>query len=214
MNYISNNLKSVLDSITDSVQLVAVTKNQNIADIRALYEAGHRIFGENRVQELVGKSDIFPDDVQWHLIGHLQTNKVKYIAPFIDLIQSVDNEKLLQEIDRQALKNNRVIKYLLQLHVAQEETKFGFSLNELQGFFANKIYSKYPNTQLIGIMGMASNTENIEKIKSEFQILKSNFDKYQNTPLQILSMGMSGDYKLAIECGSNMVRVGSALFAK
>ena len=213
MNHISNNLKSVLDNIPNSVQLVAVTKNQTITDVRALYEAGHRVFGENRVQELVGKSDILPDDVQWHLIGHLQTNKVKYIAPFIELIHSVDNEKLLQEIDKQAAKNNRIIKYLLQIHVAQEETKFGFSLNELQGFFANKIYSKYPNAQLCGIMGMASNTDDIQKIKSEFQILKSAFDKYKNTPLEVLSMGMSGDFKLAIECGSNMIRVGSALFA-
>ena len=212
MSNISENLNAIISNIPENVQLVAVTKTQSIADIKKLYEAGHRVFGENRVQELTAKNDVMPDDVQWHLIGHLQTNKVKYIAPFISLIQSVDNEKLLQEIDKQAKKNNRIIKYLLQMHVALEETKFGFSLNELQGFFANKIYTKYPNTELCGIMGMASNIDDNSKIKSEFDLLKATFDKYQNTPLSILSMGMSGDYKLAIECGSNMIRVGSALF--
>jgi pyridoxal phosphate enzyme (YggS family) len=212
MSNISENLNAIISNIPENVQLVAVTKTQSIADIKKLYEAGHRVFGENRVQELTAKNDVMPDDVQWHLIGHLQTNKVKYIAPFISLIHSVDNEKLLQEIDKQAKKNNRIIKYLLQMHVALEETKFGFSLNELQGFFANKIYTKYPNTELCGIMGMASNIDDNSKIKSEFDLLKATFDKYQNTPLSILSMGMSGDYKLAIECGSNMIRVGSALF--
>jgi hypothetical protein len=212
MSNISENLNAIISNIPENVQLVAVTKTQSIADIKKLYEAGHRVFGENRVQELVAKNDVMPDDVQWHLIGHLQTNKVKYIASFISLIHSVDNEKLLQEIDKQAKKNNRIIKYLLQMHVALEETKFGFSLNELQGFFANKIYTKYPNTELCGIMGMASNIDDNSKIKSEFDLLKATFDKYQNTPLSILSMGMSGDYKLAIECGSNMIRVGSALF--
>jgi pyridoxal phosphate enzyme (YggS family) len=212
MSNISENLNAIISNIPENVELVAVTKTQSIADIKKLYEAGHRVFGENRVQELTAKNDVMPDDVQWHLIGHLQTNKVKYIAPFISLIHSVDNEKLLQEIDKQAKKNNRIIKYLLQMHVALEETKFGFSLNELQGFFANKIYTKYPNTELCGIMGMASNIDDNSKIKSEFDLLKATFDKYQNTPLSILSMGMSGDYKLAIECGSNMIRVGSALF--
>jgi pyridoxal phosphate enzyme (YggS family) len=214
MIHISNNLHSITSSINTDVQLVAVTKNQNIDDVRALYDCGHKVFGENRVQELVIKKELLPDDVQWHLIGHLQTNKVKYIAPFVSLIHSVDNEKLLQEIDKQAMKNNRIINYLLQLHVAQEETKFGFNIDELNGFFANKIHLKYTNTKLCGIMGMASNTSDIAKITAEFHILKSTFEKYKKTPLQTLSMGMSNDYKLAIECGSNMIRVGSAIFAK
>lgn len=212
MNRIKENLDKVINKIPNSVQLIAVTKTQSLDDIKLLYSCGHKVFGENRVQELVSKYEELPKDIQWHLIGHLQTNKVKYIAPFISLIHSVDNDKLLQEIDKQAQKNNRIIKYLLQMHVAQEETKFGFSANELHGFFANKVYSKYPNTELCGIMGMASNTEDVEKIKSEFNLLKASYDKYKNTPLTILSMGMSGDYELAIECGSNMIRVGSALF--
>lgn len=202
-----------------SVQLVAVSKTKPNEDILSLYENGHRVFGENYVQELVKKQEELPKDIQWHFIGHLQSNKVKYIAPFVSLIHGVDSIKLLQAIDKEAKKCNRIIPCLLQVHVAKEETKFGFDINELRSA-AGEIFleKKFEHVSIAGLMGMASFTENESVIHSEFQQLKLIFDelrnayKEQTAHFNILSMGMSSDYKTAIECGSTMVRIGSTLF--
>lgn len=195
-----------------NITLVAVSKTKPVEDILELYELGHRDFGENYVQELVEKAEQLPKDIRWHFIGHLQSNKVKLITPFIYLIHGVDSLKLLKEIDKQAEKNKRLIDCLLQVHIAQEETKFGFDENEL---FAFEI-GQFANVKIKGLMGMASLTENINKIRTEFKHLKTIYDKLSTlTPqLSILSMGMSADYKIAIEEGSNMVRIGSLLFGE
>jgi len=196
--------------------LVAVSKTKPAADIQALYELGQRDFGENYVQELVDKQVALPKDINWHFIGHLQSNKVKYIAPFVFLIHGVDSYNLLKEINKQASKNNRVIDCLLQIHIAQEETKFGFDERELEQLFSTDLAS-LTNIRIKGVMGMASFSDDKEKVRGEFKRLKSLFDKYKNLSivncqLSILSMGMSGDYQLAIEEGSTMVRIGSLLF--
>ncbi len=193
--------------------LVAVSKLKPVSDIQNLYNLGHRDFGENYVQELVEKQAQLPSDIHWHFIGHLQSNKVKYIAPFAHLIQSVDSEKLLKEIDKQAAKNSRTINVLLQVHIAEEETKFGFDENELM----NLDIGLFKNVHIIGLMGMATFTDNKEKVKREFEHLHniySTLSTEKNIPLATLSMGMSDDYALAISCGSNMVRIGSLLFGK
>jgi hypothetical protein len=213
MHQIEKNLNRIKSEIGEDANLIAVTKYQSIEDVKTLYSIGFRDFAENKVQDLLVKKEELPKDINWYLIGTLQTNKVKYIAPFISMIQSVDSEKLLAEIEKQAIKNNRIIPYLLQVHVAQEETKHGFSPEEVTHFINNKIHEKYPHCKLEGIMGMATNTEDTSIIKSEFQQLKSLFDQINSfVPIRKLSMGMSSDYMLAIECGSNMIRVGSALF--
>ena len=195
-----------------NITLVAVSKTKPVEDILELYELGHRDFGENYVQELVEKAERLPKDIRWHFIGHLQSNKVKLIMPFIYLIHGVDSLKLLKEIDKQAEKNKRHIDCLLQVHIAQEETKFGFDENEL---FALEI-GQFANVKIKGLMGMASLTENVNKIRIEFKQLKTLYGKLSTfTPqLSILSMGMSADYKIAIEEGSNMVRIGSLLFGE
>jgi PLP dependent protein len=210
---IAGKTRGIISSIPKNVTLVVVTKTQQAEKIMEVYDAGYKIFGENKVQELLEKYETLPKDIQWHLIGHLQTNKVKYIAPFVHLIHSVDSLKLLQEIDKQALRNNRGIDCLLQIHIAQEETKFGFDFNEAEQIInANQL----KNVSIVGLMGMATNTNNEEQIKSEFHSLKSFFDKLksqtQNPLFQILSMGMSSDYKIAIKEGSTMVRIGSSIF--
>jgi len=194
------------------ITLVAVSKTKPVEDILELYDLGHRDFGENYVQELVEKAERLPKDIRWHFIGHLQSNKVKLITPFIYLIHGVDSLKLLKEIDKQAEKNKRLIDCLLQVHIAQEETKFGFDENEL---FALEI-GQFTNVKIKGLMGMASLTENVNKIRIEFKQLKTIYDKLSTfTPqISILSMGMSADYKIAIEEGSNMVRIGSLLFGE
>jgi len=193
------------------VQLIAVSKTKPASDIKALYQLGQRDFGENYVQELVDKSAALPKDIRWHFIGHLQSNKVKYIAPFVYLIHGIDSYKLLQEVDKQAAKNNRVIDCLLQVHIAEEETKFGFDNNELQ---ALPDLNELKHVRVCGLMGMASFSEDMSKVRGEFHTLKTIFDQFQQkyTSIQILSMGMSGDYQIAVEEGSNMVRVGSLLF--
>ncbi len=196
--------------------LVAVSKTKPVEDISALYELGQRYFGENYVQELVDKEAILPKDIRWHFIGHLQSNKVKYIAPFVHLIHGVDSYKLLQEINKQAAKYNRTINCLLQVHIAQEETKFGFDEAELEQLFSSD-FSSLTHINIVGMMGMASFSEDKEKVGSEFQHLKSLFNQYKtintaNCQLSIISMGMSGDYALAIHEGSTMVRIGSLLF--
>ena len=191
------------------VTLVAVSKTKPATDILELYQLGQRDFGENYVQELVDKASQLPPDIRWHYIGHLQTNKVKYIAPFVHLIHGVDSIKLLQEINKQAAKNNRVIDVLLQIHIAEEETKFGLNKAELNELMNEIATMPLANIQICGLMGMASFTNDKEKVRSEFKRLKSILN---NQRLPTLSMGMSGDYKMAIEEGSTMVRIGSILF--
>ena len=195
-----------------NITLVAVSKTKPVEDILDLYNLGHRDFGENYVQELAEKAEKLPNDIRWHFIGHLQTNKVRSITPFIYLIHGVDSLKLLKEIDKQAEKNKRVIDCLLQVHIAQEETKFGFDETEL----LNLELKQFLNVRIKGLMGMASLTDDINKIRIEFKSLKTLFDKLktQNPELSILSMGMSADYKIALEEGSNMVRIGSLLFGE
>jgi pyridoxal phosphate enzyme (YggS family) len=195
-----------------NVTLVAVSKTKPPEAIKELYDLGQRDFGENYVQEMVDKQAQLPSDIRWHFIGHLQTNKVKYITPFVHLIHGVDSLKLLKEINKQALKANRIINVLLQVHIAQEETKFGLDEKELEEIFnpnSSQLH-ELKNIRIQGLMGMASFTENEEQIRKEFRYLKTLFDKY--TQLQTLSMGMSADYEIAIEEGSNMVRIGSLIF--
>lgn len=204
--------------IPQDVVLVAVSKTKPLTLIQEAYDAGQRVFGENKVQELVDKWEMLPKDIEWHLIGHLQSNKVKYIAPFVSLIHSVDSFKLLQEINKQGEKNNRIIPCLLQFHIAQEETKFGLSFEEAEEILQSREFVEMDHVSIVGLMGMASFVEDEEQIRDEFRnlhnyfaILKSNYFKY-NPDFKVLSMGMSGDYKLAIEEGSTMIRVGSSLF--
>ena len=209
---ISDNLQKIQKSIPNNVTLVAVSKTKPIDCILEAYEAGHKIFGENKVQEMTKKADLLPKDIEWHMIGHLQTNKVKFIAPFVSLIHSVDSEKLLKEINKRATQNNRVIDCLLQFHIAKESSKFG--LNEEEANKILEIQSSYPNVRIVGFMGMATFTSNKEQIKKEFSYLNTVYKKLQKDypQLKTLSMGMSGDYPIAIDEGSNMVRVGSAIF--
>lgn len=195
-----------------NVTLVAVSKIKPVSDILELYELGQRDFGENYVQELVDKQAQLPKDIRWHFIGHLQSNKVKYIAPFVHLIHGVDSLKLLKEIDKQAAKNNRVIDCLLQIHIASEETKFGMDEAELQETISQ--LENYPNVRVCGLMGMGSFSDDLDKVRTEFRLLSELFHKsdISHQTSAILSMGMSGDYKIAIEEGSTMVRIGSLLF--
>ena len=198
--------------VKQSVTLVAVSKLKPASDIEDLYKEGQRDFGENYVQELVDKQAVLPSTINWHFIGHLQSNKVKYIAPFVHLIHGVDSLKLLQEINKQALKNNRVIDCLLQVHIAKEETKFGMDAHELSA--ALEAAKQLPNVNIKGLMGMASFSDNQELVANEFKYLHDLFTTHQfdKKPASILSMGMSADYPLAIAAGSNMVRIGSLLF--
>ncbi len=200
------------------VALVAVSKTKPPADILELYNLGQKDFGENYVQELTEKHEQLPKDIRWHFIGHLQSNKVKYIAPFVSLIQAVDSKKLLAEIDKQGKKLDRTIDCLLQVHIAAEETKFGFDENDLHELF-DASFIDYKNVRILGLMGMASFTDDMEIVKNEFRSLKFLFDKYgaltfDNCSFSILSMGMSADYRTAIEEGSNMVRIGSLVFGE
>lgn len=194
------------------VQLVAVSKIKPVEDIRALYDLGQRDFGENYVQELVDKQAQLPADIHWHFIGHLQSNKVKYIAPFVHLIHGIDSTKLLQEVNKQALKNNRTIDCLLQVHIAQEETKFGMDATELAEAMKLVASNALPNVRVKGLMGMASFSDDAATVRNEFGQLKALFDQYASNTFTTLSMGMSGDYQMAIEEGSTMVRIGSLLF--
>ncbi|WP_426478347.1 YggS family pyridoxal phosphate-dependent enzyme [Chryseobacterium sp. CBSDS_008] len=212
---IKENYKAIKDQLPSNVQLVAVSKTHPASAVQEVYALGHKIFGENKVQELMEKSPLLPQDIQWHLIGHLQTNKVKYIAPFIDTIQSVDSEKLLAEINKEAGKNNRVIKVLLQVKIAAEESKFGLEVSEAKDLFQQYTEGHFPNVEITGLMGMATFTDHEQQIRNEFLILKALFDELnQLKTLNTLSMGMSDDFPIAIECGANSVRVGSAIFGK
>ena len=210
--------KQIFIDLNGKATLIAVSKTKPIEDIQALYDLGQRDFGENYVQELVDKYEKLPKDIHWHFIGHLQSNKVKYIAPFVHLIHGVDSLSLLKEINKQGLKNNRIIDCLLQIHIAKEETKFGLNSDELEAVLTGEL-SALKNISITGLMGMASFSTNIDLVRAEFNYLKSLFVKYTplqtaNCKLQILSMGMSSDYKIAIEEGSNMIRIGSLLFGE
>jgi pyridoxal phosphate enzyme (YggS family) len=199
-------------------RLVAVTKTKPVEMLLEAYHAGCKTFGENRVQEMVGKYEELPKDIEWHLIGHLQTNKVKYIAPFVSLIHSVESFRLLQEIDKQATKNNRIIPCLLQMYIAQEETKFGLFPEEAEALLASADVAGLAGIRIVGLMGMATFTDNREQIRAEFRSLKQLFERLKKGPLPAnaemreLSMGMSGDFDIAVEEGSTMIRVGSSIF--
>lgn len=214
---IANNLLKIKATLPEHVTLVAVSKTKPVWDLMEAYEAGQRIFGENKIQEMAEKWEQMPKDIQWHMIGHVQTNKVKFMAQFVTLIHGVDSLKLLQEINKQALKHNRIIDCLLQIHIAEEETKFGLNEEELASLLSSFEFQELKNIRITGFMGMATFTENKEQIKKEFLHLKTIFDKTkklktENCQLETISMGMSGDYQLAIECGSTMVRIGSSIF--
>jgi pyridoxal phosphate enzyme (YggS family) len=214
---IKENLLKIKSSLLEHVTLVAVSKTKPVADLMEAYDAGQRIFGENKIQEMTEKWEQMPKDIQWHMIGHIQTNKVKFMAPYVSLIHGVDSLKLLEEINKQALKNNRIIDCLLQIHIGEEETKFGLDEQELNDLLTSDLFKNLNNIKIIGLMGMATFTENQNQIKKEFEHLKSIFDKLQNLKtnncqMNTLSMGMSGDYQLAISCGSTMVRIGSSIF--
>ena len=217
--YIAENLNNIKSQLPAHVTLVAVSKTKPVADLMEAYDAGQRIFGENKIQEMTDKREVMPKDIEWHMIGHVQTNKVKYMAPYVSLIHGVDSLKLLQEINKQAAKNNRVIDCLLQVYIAEEESKFGLDEQELDEILNEIQHNKenYKNIRIVGLMGMATFTENQNQIEKEFKHLKTIFDKYNqletsNLKLENLSMGMSGDYQLAISCGSTMVRIGSSIF--
>lgn len=224
---IAQNLLNIKASLPENVTLVAVSKTKPVSDLMEAYDAGQRIFGENKIQEMVDKWEQMPKDIEWHMIGHVQTNKVKYMAPFVSLIHGVDSLKLLQEINKQAAKNNRVINCLVQIHIAEEETKFGLDETELNNLLTSSEFQEMKNIQILGLMGMATFTDNQTQVKKEFLHLKSTFDGLINSPnskealqchsttahpLTTISMGMSGDYPLAIEYGSTMVRIGSSIF--
>ena len=210
---IAKNIKSFTDIIPNNVKLVAVSKTKSINLIESAYKAGQRDFGENKVQELVDKFENLPKDINWHMIGHLQRNKVKYIAPFIYLIQSVDSLRLLIEINKQGIKNNRVINVLVQMDISNDETKFGFSYQEFEELINKNEIKTLKNICIKGMMGMASFTKDENKIKDEFYSLNKFYKKHKKfLNLEILSMGMSGDFKIAINCNSNLIRLGSSIF--
>ncbi|WP_291099960.1 MULTISPECIES: YggS family pyridoxal phosphate-dependent enzyme [unclassified Flavobacterium] len=222
---IAQNLLKIKSSLPENVTLVAVSKTKPIPDLMEAYDAGQRIFGENKIQEMAEKWEAMPKDIEWHMIGHVQTNKVKFMAPFVSLIHGVDSLKLLEEINKQAQKNNRIIDCLLQIHIAEEETKFGLDEDELNEILTSSTFQEMKNIRIVGLMGMATFTNNQEQIRKEFTHLKTIFDKLRNGGsgrdalqcvstkcVSTLSMGMSGDYQLAIECESTMVRIGSRIF--
>ena len=211
---VKQNLNNLKELIPQKVKLVAVSKTKPIRAIQEAYDAGQRDFGENRIQEMVDKHKELPKDIEWHMIGHLQRNKVKYMAHFVHLIHGVDSFKTLKEIDKQAKKHNRIINCLLQARIAREETKFGLTFNEIENILVSDELQELNNIKIVGLMGMASFTEDTDQINKEFKDLNSFFIKLkaQNSELNTLSIGMSGDYKIAIENGSTMIRVGSAIF--
>ena len=211
---IKENLLQIKSSLPENATLVAVSKTKPIVDIQEAYDAGQRIFGENKIQEMVTKFDALPKDIEWHMIGHLQRNKVKYMAHFVDLIHGVDSFKTLKEINKQAKKHDRKINCLLQARIAKEDTKFGLSFSDIEDIISSEELSELQNINIVGLMGMATFTDNQEQLKEEFSSLKNFFDKLkaEYSELKTLSMGMSGDYQLAIENGSTMVRIGSSIF--
>ena len=216
---ITENLLKIKSKLPQNVTLVAVSKTKPLSDLFEAYDTGQRIFGENKIQEMASKYDEMPKDIEWHMIGHIQRNKVKYMAPFVSLIHGVDSLRLLAEINKQALKNNRIIDCLLQVKIASEESKFGLSENEVLNLLDSEEIKTFQNIKIIGLMGMATFTNNQEQLQKEFEILKFIFDnlthlKSTNYNLKTLSMGMSDDYPIAIKNGSTMIRVGSSIFGK
>jgi len=211
---IKDKTKALIDSLPSHVTLVAVSKTKSVEEISQAYEAGQRVFGENKIQEMASKWEELPKDIAWHMIGHVQSNKVKYMAHFVDLIHGVDSFKLLKEIQKQAIKHDRTIRCLIQIRIAEEETKFGLPEEELESLL--KAAEDLPNVQIAGLMGMATFTDNQNQITFEFNKLKDLYDKVKSSSasMNTLSMGMSGDYSIAIECGSNMIRVGSKIFGE
>lgn len=213
---IATKLNQIKDTLPPQVTLVAVSKTKSIANILEAYQAGQRIFGENKIQEMAQKQEALPKDIKWHMIGHLQRNKVKYMAHFVDLIHGVDSMQTLIEINRQAEKHNRVINCLLQARIAQEETKFGLTFDEVEAILNADTLNSLKNISIVGLMGMASFTDDLNQIETEFTNLNTFFNKLKTRypKLETLSMGMSGDYQLAVKCGSNMVRIGSSIFGE
>ena len=210
---ISTRLLDIKNTLPENVTLVAVSKTKPVEDLMEAYNAGQRIFGENKIQEMSDKFEEMPKDIQWHMIGHVQSNKVKFMAPYVALVHGVDSQKLLKEINKQGEKSDRIIPVLLQVFIADEETKFGFDANELSEIFNSDIVENYKYVKIEGLMGMATSTDNQEQIKQEFTTLKTHYDQYAAAHnLTILSMGMSGDYKIAMDCGSTMIRIGSSIF--
>lgn len=221
MSSISENIQKLKNNLAEDVTLVAVSKTKPVSDIMEAYNAGQRIFGENKIQEMESKWQEMPKDIQWHMIGHVQTNKVKYIAPFVSLIHAVDSLKLLKEINKQAKKNDRIIECLLQIKIAEEDSKFGMTEVEAKDLLASEELKQFPHVKIVGLMGMATFTENKTQVSNEFQRLKKFYDQFKIQPrllsgseFRFLSMGMSGDFQLAIANDSNMVRVGSAIFGE
>ena len=214
---ISTNLNNIKSQLPEHVTLVAVSKTKPVSDLMEAYTAGQRIFGENKIQEMVEKYELMPKDIEWHMIGHVQRNKVKYMASFVALIHGVDNFKLLKEINKQALKHNRVINCLLQIKIASEDSKFGMTAQNAKKILNSEEFTELKNIKVIGLMGMATFTDNENQLKKEFNLLTQIFNSLKgistkNCELETISMGMSGDYKLAVDCGSTMVRVGSSIF--
>ncbi len=214
---ITKNLHTISSQLPDHVSLVAVSKTKPVSDLMEAYNAGQRVFGENKIQEMVEKYEQMPKDIEWHMIGHVQRNKVKYMAEFVSLIHGVDSLKLLKEINKQAQKYDRIIHCLLQIKIAEEDSKFGMSHDDAMSLIQSEEFLSLKNVCIDGVMGMATFTDDMDQIETEFNRLKSTFDKLKTinntqTNWHIVSMGMSGDYQLAIECGSTMVRVGSSIF--
>ncbi|WP_298903924.1 YggS family pyridoxal phosphate-dependent enzyme [uncultured Psychroserpens sp.] len=211
---IKQNLNTIQSQLPEHVTLVAVSKTKPVSDLMEAYAAGQRVFGENKIQEMVEKHDQMPKDIEWHMIGHVQRNKVKYMAKFVTLIHGVDSLKLLKEIDKQAQKHNRIINCLLQIKIAEEDSKFGMSSSDANELLHSEDFSTLNNVNIIGVMGMATFTDDSSQVRQEFERLKLAFDMLKTThnTLDVISMGMSGDYQLAIDCGSTMVRVGSSIF--
>jgi len=220
MSGISDNIRSIKQQIPTSVKLVAVSKTRSVEEILEAYNSGHKSFGENRVQELLQKKDLLPQDIEWHLIGHLQTNKVRLVVPFISMIESVDSFKLLKMIDNEASRVHRIVNCLLQIHIAEEETKFGFNMAELHEMMQSEVFWKLNSVSLCGVMGMATFTDDDHRIKKEFKYLSGCFEElkrkyFRETPeFREISMGMSGDFKIAIGEGSTIIRIGSLIFGE
>ncbi|MDE5437836.1 YggS family pyridoxal phosphate-dependent enzyme [Elizabethkingia meningoseptica] len=210
---VQKNYEEIINTIPSNVKLVAVSKTHPVEAIQEVYNMGQRVFGENKVQELIAKQPLLPDDIQWHLIGHLQSNKVKYVVEFVDTIESVDSEKLLEEINKQAAKHDRTIKVLLQVKIAEEDSKTGMEVSETKELFLKYLQGHFSNIEITGLMGIGTFTDDEEQTRREFLFLKRLFDQLSmQKKLETLSMGMSGDYVLAIECGSTSVRIGSSIF--
>ena len=211
---IAENYQKILKDIPENVTLVAVSKTKPVSAIQALYDCGHRDFGENKVQEMCDKAAVLPKDIRWHMIGHVQSNKIKYMADFVHLIHGIDKEKRIKEVQKQAQKANRVQEVLLQIHIAEEDTKFGMDLDEAKKVLESEKIKSFPNVKIVGLMGMATFTDDLNQIRKEFSKLNALFEELKTdfSELLHLSMGMSGDYQIAIEEGSSMVRIGSAIF--